>query len=62
MFLCLELILVQYGSKLSTNISKNSDENVFKQKIKKKKNLPGWANLDIFYFKIREFIICGFVN
>ena len=25
-------------------------------------NLPGGANLDIFYFKIREFIICGFVN
>ena len=24
-------------------------------------NLPGGANLDIFYFKIREFIICGFV-
>ena len=59
MFLCSELILVPYGSKFSTNNSKNSDENVFKQNSKKK--LPGGTNLDIFYFKIREFIICGFV-
>ena len=66
MFLCSEIILVPYGSKFSSNNSKNSDENFFTQKSTvgqkwPEANLPGGANLDIFYFKIREFIICGFV-
>ena len=66
MFLWSEINLVPYGSKFSSNNSKNSDENFFKQKYKvgqtrPEANLPGGANLDIFYFKIREFIICGFV-